>query len=92
MSKTWKVVAKFGSYEEADQKRNVIRSSGKETKVHRCGPEGSLFAVKLRIDEKKPKAKEKKENISKDESVKLGDKRKEKRAKKRLRKSSKDKS
>ena len=90
MSKTWKVVAKFDSYGEADQKRNVIQDSGKETKVHRCGPGGSLFAVKMRTDEKKPKAKE--ENLPKDEATKLGDKRKEKRAKKRLRRSSKDKS
>jgi hypothetical protein len=90
MSKTWKVVAKFDSYGEADQKRNVIQDSGKETKVHRCGPGGSLFAVKMRTDEKKPKAKE--ENPPKDEATKLGDKRKEKRAKKRLRRSSRDKS
>ena len=91
MSKTWKVVAKFDSYGEADQKRNVIQSSGKETKVHRCGPGGSLFAVKVRTDEKKPRVKDK-EQAPKDETVKLGDKRKEKRAKKRLRKASKDKS
>jgi len=84
VTKTWKTVAKFDSFEEADKKRNVIIEAGKETKVRRCGPGGHQFAVKMRIDEKKPRAKSEKKTPVEAEA-KLGDKRKEKRAKKRAR-------
>ena len=82
--KTWKVVARFDSFDEADQKRNAISKSGKETRVRRCGLDGSQFAVKVRTDEKKPRVKEE-QPPPEQEEISLGDKRKEKRVKKQMR-------
>ena len=84
VSKMWKVVARFDSFDEADQKRNSINRSGKETRVRRCGMDGSQFAVKVRTDEKKPRDKEAQPPLEQ-ETISLGDKRKEKRAKKQMR-------
>jgi len=83
-TKTWKTVAKFDSFEAANDKRNVINEAGKETKVRRCGPGGHQFAVKVRTDEKKPRAKNEKKSRA-EAPAKMGDKRQEKRAKKRAR-------
>ncbi len=84
MTKTWKVIGKFDSFEEADKKRNDVLKSGKDVKVRRCGPGGSIFSVRVKIEETKTESPDKKKSTK--NSKKLGDKRKEKRAKKKARK------
>jgi len=47
----WTQVAKYETFESADQKRHELLAEGDlQVKIHRCGPEGVLFAVKTRKD------------------------------------------
>jgi hypothetical protein len=87
MSKTWKVIARFSNYDDADKKRNEISLKTKTNesivKVSRCGPGGSEFAVKYW----EPPAPIRETQTEKPKGKKLtrGDKRAEKKARRRAR-------
>ena len=47
----WTRVARFTTFAQADAKRNeLLEEENLQVKIHRCGPEGTLFAVKTRFD------------------------------------------
>jgi len=61
----WKTIGFFNSFEEADCKRNDLLNDNMpkdqiQAKVKRCGPGGSRFMVKSRLNPKYNKPKEKK--------------------------------
>ena len=61
----WKTIGFFDSFEDADKKRNALLGGDSpndqvEAKVKRCGPGGSKFTVKARLNPKYDKPKEKK--------------------------------
>ena len=87
MSKSWKTIAKFDNYNDADAKRNLLSEKTKSkqsiVKVRRCGPGGAEFAVKYW--EPPAEVKEPKSKKTKDSKIKRGDKRAEKRARRAAR-------
>ncbi len=47
----WTSAGRFDNFEQADQKRlELLLEEGVQAKVRRCGPEGTLFQVKTRLD------------------------------------------
>ena len=46
-TKTWKIVATYSLFEEADRKRNELLKDNKYVKVKRGGRKGSLYRVKI---------------------------------------------
>ena len=47
----WTSVGRFDNFEQADQKRlELLLEESVQVKVKRCGPEGTLFQVKTRLD------------------------------------------
>jgi len=66
----WKTVGYFNSFQAADKKRNTLLEGNTpadqvEAKVKRCGPGGSKFMVKSRLNPKYDKPKEKKKTKKK---------------------------
>ena len=68
-NKSWKQEGIFDTYEEADSTRAVMLSMNTDNKllvkVKRCGPGGSKFMVKSRLNPKYDKPKEKKKTKKK---------------------------
>ena len=64
VSRPWTIVAKFSSFEEADQKRNEMLKTHAEAKVRKLSETANLkpFVVKIRDDNaaKPPKKKKSK--------------------------------
>ena len=66
----WKTIGFFDSFQEADMKRNTLLGGNTpndqvQAKVKRCGPGGSKFMVKARLNPKYDKPKEKKKTKKK---------------------------
>ena len=67
MNKSWKTVATFSTYQEADNKRKLLQEEGDcEVKVRRSDADGGIFRVKLYKPpvEKDKKRQKKKKNVN----------------------------
>ena len=68
MSKSWKTVATFSTYQEADNKRKLLQEEENcEVKVKRSSANGGVFRVKLYkppVEKDKKKNKKKKKNVN----------------------------